>query len=61
MLQPYVFKFKGKEDVTKREQDTAIAIEKPSIATEDQPSVGPSSSTIVQSFFDAKLRAIKEK
>ena len=61
MVQPYVFKFKEKATVTKGEQDSVVALEKPSIAIEDQPGVGSSSFADVQSFFRAKLRTIKEK
>ena len=55
MLQPYVFKFKGKDIVTKGEQDTVVATEKPFVATNDQPGAGPSSSSAVQSVFKANL------
>ena len=61
MLQPYVFRFKEKVVVIEGEQDSAIAIEKPSIAIEEEPGACPSSFVVVQSFFKAVLRAIKEK
>ena len=61
MLQPYVFIFKGKDARIKGKQDTAVAIKKPSIVTDDQPSVGSTSSLVVQFFFRVELRAIKEK
>ena len=51
MLQPNVFRFKGKDAGTEGEQDTIVATEKPYVATNDQPGAGPSSSSAVQSFF----------
>ena len=50
---------KEKGVATEGEQDSTIAIENPSVAVEDQPSVR--SSTVVQSIFRAELRAIKDK
>ena len=50
---------KEKDAVTKKEQDSTVATEKPSIATEAQ--LGARSSAAIQLFFRANLRAIKDK
>ena len=56
-----MFKFKGKDIVTEGEQDTAVATEKPSIATEDQLGASLSSFVAIQFFFKVELWAIKKK
>ena len=45
--------------MTEGKQESVVTTEKPSVTTEAQP--GASSSTVVQSFFRAKLMAIKDK
>ena len=60
-MQPYVFRLKEKGVVTDGKQESAIAIEKPYVVTEAQPSASSSSSDVVQSFFRAELRVIKDK
>ena len=60
-VQPYIFRFKEKDIVTEREQDFVVTTEKPSVAIESQPGATSSSSILVQSFFRAELRAIKDK
>ena len=60
LVQPYMFRFKEKATMIEGEQDSTVATEKPSVATEDQPGAGSSSYDVVQSFFKAKLREIKK-
>ena len=58
-MQPYVLRMKEKGTVNEGEQDSTVAIEKPSITIDAQK--GPSSSIVIQSFFRTEFRAIKER
>ena len=46
--------------MTEGEHEAGVATEKPSVAIDQQPGAG-SSSSVVQSFFRIELPAIKEK